>query len=433
MMQLPVAQMTALVALPAIVAAISARLPPWAGPASVIALVGSAVALALLPADSQISPEVAISGFGRGALWVSLLGVGLALIALPGGGGGDAEARDVWFIHVLAVAAILVSRSPLLIMAVTLLLAAALPRLGAAEPSQGWRRSLSVGAPLIFVGLVAAQVSPREISDVAIAAVVLLGFLLVLAAAPFGVGLRLWLRSAEPRLASVVATSIVPALLTTLVDSLGVLNGLHLRPGSSVGLAIAAFGAATLIGAAAFSLTARRWRDLAADGVLADLGLALVAVGAAGLGAAALVVGVLALTRPVLFLADSMDLRHTWARLGTVAAVLTAAGLPPTIGFAARLLVLAAAFRFNATLALAVLFGVILQLAASTRGLVAGLSEDARGCLPAEVEDGAGLGDGVTPARSGPGAMAAVAACVGLSIVGGVFPGVVLSRIWSIG
>jgi multicomponent Na+:H+ antiporter subunit A len=167
-----------------------------------------------------------------------------------------------------------------------------------------------------------------------------------------------------------------------------------------------------------YSFGTRAWHDLAAAGVLADLGLALVAAGALGLDGAALVLTLMVLTRPLMFMLEGLDMRRAWPRVGAVVALLGVAGMPPAIGFAARLLVLAAVFRLNAALAGWVLVGLVLELAASARAVMARLGS---------AEN---LPDQRTPT---PAQRVAIPIVAGVGLVAGVLPGVVLSRLWGLG
>ena len=255
-------------------------------------------------------------------------------------------------------------------------------------------------------------------TDLTIAGALILGFLLVTGGVPFGFGLWRWLNQAGPRRASAASTCLVPALLATLVDNVDAINRLQLIQPSRAAVAIAGFGAATLLVAAVHSFGVRGWHALASDGVLFDVGLALVGIGAGGLGGAALVLTVLVLTRPLMFLVERLDMRGAWGRIGAAGALLGTAGMPPTIGFAARLLVLAAAFRLSLPLAVAVLAGVLLQLVASARVVLARL-----GAAAPPVNT-------LMPSLS---QRVAVALLVVTSVVGGILPGVVLSRVWGIG
>ena len=91
--------------------------------------------------------------------------------------------------------------------------------------------------------------------------------------------------------------------------------------------------------------------------------------------------------------------------------------MPPTIGFPARLLVLIAAFRLSAPLALLVLVGVLVQVVASTRVVMARLSDP-------------------SPAVAGPPRLSqrlAIGILALAAVIGGILPGVLLSRVWGIG
>jgi len=383
-----------------------------------VALVASAVLLAVLPVDREVGGggmNMAVSGFGKGALWLSLLGVGLAVLAVNPRPGADGSVA--WSAHLFAVIAV-VARSPLLLMAAVLLLALLLPRLQPGErpgPGPTWSRNLAAGATLATAGLGLA-VAPRPPLTVhATSALVILGFMLLVGAAPFTGGLRRWLTDSRTRLALLAVTSVVPALVAALVNSIGVFSRLH--QDASAGLAIAAFGALTLLAGAVAQLGAPGWRGLAADGAIADLGLAVVGVGSldiSGLQGASLALLVMALSRPFLLLLDEMEMSGAWAWIGGGAALFAAAGLPPTVGFAARLLVLGAAFHLHPALAAAVVAGVVLEVFASARLLL-------RLGIPL-----------ARPAR--PGRVAAVAAVVALLAVGaGLVPGALLTYVWSLG
>ncbi|HEV3233409.1 MAG TPA: hypothetical protein VG329_02535 [Candidatus Dormibacteraeota bacterium] len=412
----PIPQLTALLLLPALAAA-AARRPAWGRAVSALALIGSAVALILLPANSAISGIAGISGFGKGAAWLALLGVALVVFALPArpDAGGT---RAAWIIHLLALGTVLATRSPMVLLLVLLMIAAAVPRLDPAASADGWRRSLAVGGLLVFAGLLIAGAGPTPVTDLTLAGGLVLGFLLVTGAFPFGLGLWRWLTEAGPRRATAVAAGLVPALMTTLVDNLDVLNRLQLVQPTRVPVAIALFGAVTLLLSALHSFAVRGWHSLGADGVLFDLGLALVAAGAGGLDGAALALTVMSLTRPLMFLVERLQMRRAWGWIGAAGALLGAAGMPPTLGFAARLLVLAAAFRLSLPLGLAVLAGVMLQLVASARVVLARLGDAAR---PAAAHH---------PRIS---ERIAIALVVVALVAGGIAPGVVLSRVWGIG
>ena len=310
----PLPQLTALLLLAAAGAA-GSRWAGWSRAVSAVALVGSAVALLALPADATVGGVAGASAFGRGAAWLSLAGVAIAALALSDAA-DPGDTRAVWVIHLLALGTILASRSPLLLLLMLLLVATILPRLDPRASADGWRRSLAVGGLLVFAGLLAAGVTPAPVTDLTLAGALILGFLLVTGAAPFGIGLWGWLNQGGAGRASAATACLVPALLVALVDNSGAISRLQLVQPSRAAVAIAGFGAATLLLAAAHAFAVRGWHALAADGVLFDIGLALVAVGAAGLDAAALILTVMALTRPLMFLMERLDIRRGWGRVG---------------------------------------------------------------------------------------------------------------------
>jgi hypothetical protein len=408
--------LVAILLVPAL-AALTCRLRPGtAAPVTVAGLLAVAVCLAGLPVDREVGGaglSLAVSGFGKGALWLSLLGVGLAVLALnshPGAAGAIA-----WSAHLFAVVAVL-ARSPLLLMAAVLLLALLLPSLQPGErPAAGWSRNLCAGAALATAGLGMATAARPPLTEHATTALVIVGFMLLLGAAPFSGGLRRWLLESRARLDLLTVTSVIPALVAALVNSLVVFSRLH--QDASAGLAVAAFGALTLLTGSVAQLGATGWRGLAADGAIADLGLAVVGVGSldiSGLQGASLALLVMALSRPFLLLMEEMGMSGAWAWIGGGAALFAAAGLPPTVGFAARLLILGAAFRLHPVLAAAVVAGVVVEVFASARLLL-------RLGIPL-----------VQPAR--PGRVAAVATLVVLLAVGaGLAPGGLLTYVWSLG
>ena len=408
--------LVALVVVPAL-AALTCRLrPDSAALVTPVGLVASGLSLAVLPVDREVGGgglNLALSGFGKGALWLSLLGVGLVVMAAssrPGAYGSIA-----WSAHMFAVI-VVVARSPLLLMAATLLLALLLLPLQPGErPGAGWSRNLGAGATLVTAGLGMAIAARPPLSEHATTAVVILGFMLLLGAAPFSGGLRRWLMESQTPLVLLAVTSVIPALVAALVSSLGVFSRLHQN--SSAGLAVAAFGALTLVAGSVGQLGASGWRGLAVDGAVADLGLAVVGVGSldiSGLQGASLALLVMALSRPFFLLLDEMEMSGAWAWIGGGAALFAAAGLPPTVGFAARLLILGAAFHLHTILAAAVVAGVVLEVFASARMLL-------RLGIPL-----------VMPAR--PWRVAAVSTFVALLALGaGLAPGALLTYVWGLG
>jgi hypothetical protein len=364
--------LAALVLLP-LLAAVACRIrPDGAVPVTVLASAASAACLLVLPVDHEVGGGgmgLAVSGFGKGTLWLSLLGVSLAVLAFNRRPGADGSVA--WSAHLFAVLAVS-ARAPLMLLVVVLLLALLLPWLSEPDsPRRGWSRSLAAGAALTTAG-VGFTVAPHPpLTDHANTALLILGLMLTVGAAPFSRGLRQWLVESRARLALLAVTSVVPALVAALVNTMAVISGLH--EGASAGIAVAAFGALTLVVGALSQLRAGGWRGLAADGAIADLGLALVGIGSfdiTGLQGASLALLVMALARPFLYLLDEIEMSGAWAWLGAGAALFAAAGLPPTIGFAARLLVIASAFRLHPLIAAAVVAGVVIEVFATARLLL---------------------------------------------------------------
>jgi hypothetical protein len=411
--------LAALLVLP-VVAALACRLRP--GSAAIVTgltLVASATCLLLLPVDREVGGgglALAGSGFGKGTLWLSLLGVALAVLAFNRRPGADGSVA--WSAHLFALLAV-TARSPLVLLGAVLLLALLLPRIaGEGLPMLGWSRSLTAGAALVTAGVGLTLAPNPPLTDHANTALLILGLMLMVGAAPFSGGLRQWLLHSRARLALLAVTCVVPALVAALVNTLGVISGLH--EGPSAGIALGAFGALTLVVGALAQLRASGWRDLAADGAIADLGLALVGIGSfeiTGLQGAALALLVMAVARPFLYLLDDIEMSGNWAWLGAGAAIFAAAGLPPTVGFAARLLVLAAAFRLHPLVATVVVTGVVIEVFATARLL---------------------LRLGIPRARPGrpmapTAAMVASAAIALVCIATGLAPKAMLTYVWGLG
>ena len=403
-----------------IVAAVACRLRPgFTAQVTVLAAVISAACLLLLPVDREVGGgglALAVSGFGKGALWLSLLGVSLAVLSFNRRPGADGSVA--WCAHLFAVLAVS-ARSPLMLLGAVLLLAQLLPRLGDEDiPRLGWSRSLCAGAALVTAGVGMTLAPHPPLTDHANTALLILGFMVMLGAAPFTGGLRQWLVESRPRLALLAVTCVVPPLVAAMVNDLGVISALH--EGASAGIAVAAFGALTLLVGALPQLRAEGWRSLAADGAIADLGLALVGVGSfeiTGLQGASLALLVMALARPFLYLLDEIEMSGTWAWLGAGAALFAAAGLPPTVGFAARLLVLAAAFRLHPLIAAVVVVGVVIEVFASARLLFLLGVPRSRSSRPVA-----------------PMAVTTVSAAVALlCVAAGLAPKALLTYVWSLG
>jgi hypothetical protein len=408
--------LAALLALPAVAAAIYRFRPDTAARVSVIALIGLAAGLAVLPVDRQIGGGglvLAVSGFGKGALWLSMLGVAIAVLAVnqrPGADGAIAWSAQ------LAATLLVAARSPVLMLAVVMVIAVVLPRLEpGVELGLGWSRCLIAGAALVTAALMSSIAAPPRFSDHTTAVLLVLGFAIMLGAMPFGVGLRQWLIHAPARLAILATGCLVPALATTMVNALADFSQVHLA--TSAGTLIAAFGALTLILGSMAQLGASGWRDLAADGVMADLGLVMVGIGALdinGLQGASLALLVMVLARPFLYLLEEMAMSGPWAWMGAGAALFAACGLPPTVGFAARLLLLGSAFHIHPVLAAAVVAGIAVEIFASAR-LLLRIGVPLAGPEP----------------RTGLAPLAIVVA--GLVVAGGLVPAGVLTYIWNLG
>jgi NADH:ubiquinone oxidoreductase subunit 2 (subunit N) len=122
----------------------------------------------------------------------------------------------------------------------------------------------------------------------------------------------------------------------------------------------------------------------------------------------------MAIARPFLYLLEEMAMTGVWAWMGAGAALFTAAGLPPTVGFAARLLVLESAFHLHPLLAVAVVAGVVIEVFASAR-LLLRLGIPLAGPEP----------------RSGAAPVALVVAI--LTFGAGLAPGGALTYIWNLG
>src|SRR5258708_1550100 len=362
----------ALLLVPMISAAVCRARPDAATSVTVVSLIVLAAWLGVLPVDREfggLGVVFAVSGFGKGALWLSLLGVAVAVLAVnprPGADGAIAWGAE------LAATLLVAARTPVVMLAVILVIALVLPRLETGvDLGLAWSRCLMAGAALATAALMSSAAAQPPLTDHSAAVLLVLGYAIMLGAMPFGVGLRQWLARAPARLAILVTSSIVPALATTLVNELSAFSQLHLA--SSAGLVIATLGALTLLVGSVAQLGAPGWRELASDGVIADLGLVLVGIGALdinGLQGASLALLVMVLARPFLYLLEEMAMSGPWAWMGAGAALFTACGLPPTVGFAARLLLLGSAFHIHPLLAAAVVAGIAVGIFPSPRPLL---------------------------------------------------------------
>ena len=373
---------------------------------------GTALALVLLPTGVALGDVVALGPFGRGALWVSLAGISLAL-AIPGAP-DDPPPAALWIVYLAATTLVLFSHHPLLLCVTILLVALVVPALGPVGPALAWRRTLAVGAVLLFLGFTVERLASTQVSNLSIAGALVAGFLLVVGAAPFGAAFLLWLRGAGRRLAAVVGTCLGSALVVVVSDWTGSLNSLQLFRANRPGTTIAVFGALTLVGASLYALTARGWRQLATDGIVADLALAVVAVSADGQGGAALALVSMLLVRPSMLLLDRAELPWPLGRVATLAALLGGAGMPPTVGFAARLLVLGATFGLSQPLTGLLLLGLVMEAAATGRVVLRQVSLGRRRPAP----------------RRALATLLAAALVPVLAVTAGLFPGLLLHHVW---
>jgi NADH:ubiquinone oxidoreductase subunit 2 (subunit N) len=319
----------------------------------------------------------------------------------------------IWLaILIYGSAAMLVpARNPAALLGIGVVAAHVLPRLGVDTENRTWRAALLLGTLTAFAGLTGAG-AMREISPRLSALAITLGFTAMVGAFPFGSGMRAWLIQAPAWVFALVCGCGSTALLLTLLESQTALAALR----ANTGPVIALFGATTLLVAGMRSLGARSWRELAADGVIADTGLALVAIGALdtrGAMGAALVITGMVLTRILMVLLDEPGPATLTRRLAGWVAAASAAGLPPAIGFPARLLVLGAAIRVHPVVAAITVAGMVLLLPASFSRVLSS--------APPRVEE---PGRRVTP----------VAGAIALAIVlCGVVPGAMLATLWGLG
>jgi len=310
------------------------------------------VLLILVPPGAVLGApgaELHLSAFGRGALAVALIG----LAALAAVDGGPAVPVAAW----AAVTIVLLGASPLPLVAALAAVALVLP-----DAARRYRAALVVGGVLLC-GV--AAVSRRPVDRLP-ALGVTAGLLVLVGALPFGVGLLQWVEDGPRAPARATLAAGCAAALALLVEFAATM-----QPAPAAGevqTAFAVFGVVTLLAGSGLCLLAPGLRALAARGAVADVGLALVGLATpSGARAAALVLISLVLTRLALAILDVAPARSGLRLAAGWLATLGAAGLPPTIGFAARVLVLLGAFRVNPVLAGAVVAGTLLQLAAPLR------------------------------------------------------------------
>ncbi|HEV1998548.1 MAG TPA: hypothetical protein VGR61_10515 [Candidatus Dormibacteraeota bacterium] len=380
-------------------------------------LVAGAIGLTLLPTGASLGSGdagVSLGGLSRTAVWLAIWATTMVLA------GAAATGRSVplggWAITGLAVA-LAVARMPVALAGLLLVTAIVVPRLAVGPASAGWSRTLVLSA-LAGFGAVAAGTAMRQHGDDLLAGVVVLGFLAAVGALPFGWHMVRWLKEASPQLGALVVSVLLPALVTALVAAEAVLAQVHgtQRAGFLLGL----FGGATAVAGAVYAMGATDWRTLALRTTPCEVGLALVGIGAFdihGLQAAALTLALIAFTRPVLFFVDGLGPRRGAGLVATALALVAAAGLPPTVGFPARLLVLSAASRIHPLVAVLAATGVLLELVALVLVLRRRLARPAGEVAVAEPR----------AAR-----LLAVATVVAL-IYGGIFPGFLLRFVFRLG
>jgi hypothetical protein len=387
------------------------------GAAAPALLVAAAVALTVLPSGASLGAGdagVSLSGLSRTAAWLAVGGTAMILLAAA------ATRRSVplraWAIPALAVA-LAVARAPVILAGLLLLAAIVVPRLAAGPAADGWSRTLVLSA-LAGFGAVAADVAGQPHGNELLTALVVVGFLAAVGALPFGWHMVRWITDAGPEIGGLVAAVLLPTLVTALVAAEPALVQVHGT--QRAGFLLGVFGGATAVAAAIYAMGARDWRGLALRTTPCEVGLALVGVGAfdiRGLQAAALTLALIAFTRPVLFFVDRVGSRHGALLAVTALALLGAAGLPPTLGFPARQLVLGAAARIHPLVAVLTAAGVILELVALAVVIRRRLAQPVTEEVAAEPR-AAGL-------------LAAATALV--LLFGGVFPGLLLRFVFRLG
>jgi hypothetical protein len=394
-----------------------ARPFPVSPAAGVPALAVAALVLLLLPGDASLGGAdagVSLRGLSRevvlGTVWV-LAAVTLAAAALR-----ERSSLAPWIVAAGA-AMIAVLRLPVGLAGLLLLASIVLPRLAQARGAAGWSRTLLLSA-IGAAAVVAAGVAGRIQGDDAIAAALALGFLALAAAAPFGLHAVGWMEDAPPELGVVVGAAFLPAAIAALAAAAPALSQVH--AGQRTGLVLGIFGGVTAVAGALYALGATSWRSLAVRTTPCEVGLALVALGAftvRGLQGAALTLALLAITRPVLLYADALSPRRGAGLVITALALLGAAGLPPTLGFPARVLVLSAAARLGPPVAALAVTGVLLEVAAIAVVLRRRLA----------------LPGGELPGTQ-PAPLRVLAAMTALAVLGGgIFPAMVLRYAFQLG
>ena len=390
------------------------RLPRAAVP---ITLAAAVVVVLLLPPDAWLGPRdagLSLGGLSRASIlataWV------LAVTILAGASLREPLRPSAWIVGVVAVGIALL-RFPLALSATLLAAAIVLPRLAGPDGAAGWSRTLVLAA-LGGAAAVAAGVAGRSQGDDAIAAALLLGFLALAGAVPFGWHLVRWMEEAPPHLAALVGSAFLPGALAALGAAEPALSAVH--AGHRAGLVLGMFGGVTAILGALYAMGATEWRTLAVRTIPCEVGLAMVSLGAfdiRGLQGAALTLALLAITRPALLYADALSPRRGAGLVVTTVALLGAAGLPPTLGFPARVLVLSSATRIGTAVAALAVVGVLMEVAAIAIVLRRRLAQPAARTITAEPLPLRVLAGGTALALLG----------------GGVFPAAVLHFAFQLG
>lgn len=231
-----------------------------------------------------------------------------------------------------------------------------------------WLLILAAGAD------VAGRAATEQFGDIPVSAVGVATFAAVSAGAAMGSGLVPWQpwtaslwRRASPELGAIAAAVILPLGFELLLRLYQAGGGRY--PGSFGNLALATLGALVTVGAVLRAQAATSRAALLSELLPASAGFALLGVGlGTPLGMAC---GVAALGESVLVGVLAPILRRSSSRAQAVG-LLAAAALPPSLGFALRLLVLQAALEAGEVygfLALLAAAAWIIQLAATARGL----------------------------------------------------------------
>jgi hypothetical protein len=303
-----------------------------------------------------------LGGLSRAAVLLAAWSVLAALL------GAAATRRPVpvaaWWIPIVG-AGLAVSRTPPALVALLIGAALLLRRAPGGASAVGWSRGLLLAAAASSA-TIAATIGARQHGDEAIAALLLLAFLVAAGMIPFGWQMVRSLQGARATVTALVVAAFLPGVVAALAAVQPLLTGLH--QAGRAGLLLGLFGGLTAVAGGLHALRARDWHGFAVRTLPIEVGLSVVGLAAfdtRGLQAAALTLSVLALTRPALLFADTLGPRRGAGLVGTAIALVGIAGLPPTLGFPARLLVLGAAGRVHPAVAVLAVAGIALELAAT--------------------------------------------------------------------